>query len=118
MPPAQPPLQALRFDGIEDAAAAAPCPSLSQLQALLPGDCSDAALASLLQQAPRLHDLHLSGRNSLPRCVVERRGLTRLALSVEPWGSSCKLEELPAGPYLAGEELPTAPPNGLRSSAL
>ena len=55
------------------------------------------ALACLLQRAPRLASLTVEAGFQLevPRCVAERRGLTRLALRY------CGLAELPPGPYLA-----------------
>ncbi|KAL4425332.1 hypothetical protein ABPG75_009348 [Micractinium tetrahymenae] len=58
----------------------------------------EAALAALLEQAPALSELTLSGSASLPECVRHRIGLRKLDLN------HCQLRELPSGPFLQGLE--------------
>ncbi len=60
-------------------------------------DDAAAALAALLEQAPAVSELTVSGLYRLPECVVGRRGLRKLNLE-----SCFSLRELPPGPYLKG----------------
>lgn len=64
------------------------------------GPHTEAALAELLRQAPRLTGLRLVDAlgAALPACLRQRVGLHALLLC---WNR--RLQALPAGPYLAGE---------------
>lgn len=87
------------------------CPFVGHLTSLSLSHCSaqdgneTQVYEALLQQAPRLLSLSLSGfwPSPIPAAIVSRTGLSRLCLA------SDGMAELPPGPYLSSECVTAAP---------
>lgn len=104
IPSGRPALRALRlYRCVLDAAVLQRCTMLAALIHLQINRCHTAAggweatIAALFSQAPLLRSLHIDScfQGTLPLCLIAHEGLMQLSLVDN------RLQELPAGPYLA-----------------